>query len=63
MQTQRNEVKNIDSIDRIDRIDSNKNTPDVRTLATTHQSERKNNLHPREGKTCRSVQTVGDSKR
>ena len=28
-----------------------KNTPDLRTLVTTHQSERKNNLHPREGKT------------
>ena len=39
------------SVDRIDRIDSNKNTPDLRTLVTTHQIERKNNLHPREGKT------------
>ncbi len=38
-------------------------TPDLRTLTTTHQSERKNNLHPREGKTCHSVQTAGDSKR
>ena len=47
----------------IDIIDSNKITPDLRTLVTTHQSERKNNLHPREGKTWRSVQTVGDSKR
>ena len=56
----RKEGKNID---RIDRIDSNKNTPDLRTLVTTHQSERKNNLHPTEGKTWRSVQTVGNSKR
>ncbi len=35
------------NIDRIDRIDSNKNTPDLRTLVTTHQSWAKNNLPER----------------
>ena len=40
----RKEGKNID---RIDRIDSNKNTPDLRTLVTTHQSWAKNNLPER----------------
>jgi hypothetical protein len=30
-----------------DRIDSNKNTPDLRTLVTTHQSLAKNNLPER----------------
>jgi hypothetical protein len=36
------------NLDRIDRIDSNKNTPDLRTLVTTHQSWAKNNLPERE---------------
>ena len=41
----RKEGKNVD---RIDRIDSNKkNTPDLRTLVTTHQSWAKNNLPER----------------
>ncbi len=32
------------NVDRIDKIDSNKNTPDLRTLVTTHQSWSKNNI-------------------
>ena len=35
------------NIDRIGRVDSNKNTPDLRTLVTTHQSWAKNNLPER----------------
>jgi hypothetical protein len=48
----------------IDRIDSNKNTPDLRTLVTTHQSERKEQPSPRRRKNVtlssdrRGLQTV-----
>ena len=50
--------------ERIDRIDRNKNTPDLRTLVTTHQSERKEQPSPRRRKNLtlssdrRGLQTV-----
>ena len=52
----------------IDRIDSNKNTPDLRTLVTTHQSERKEQPSPRRRKNLthssdrRGLQTVKEDK-
>ena len=53
---------------KIDRIDSNKNTPDLRTLVTTHQSERKEQPSPRRRKNLtlssdrRGLQTVKEDK-
>ena len=52
----------------IDRIDSNKNTPDLRTLVTTHQSERKEQPSPRRRKNLthssdrRGLQTVKEDR-
>ena len=51
----------------IDRIDSNKNTPDLQTLVTTHQSERKEQPSPLRRKNLtlssdrRGLQTVKEN--
>jgi hypothetical protein len=54
--------KEVKKMDRIKRLDSNKNTPDLRTLVTTHQRWVKNNLPERKtlvhSSDLRGLQTV-----